>query len=47
MQGLGVYSVLESELWSILLGLHLAQRLSVDRLMVESDLLVVVEAINQ
>ena len=45
-KGGGLYSPLEAELQGILTGLHLAQESGFNKLIVESDSVVAVEAIN-
>ena len=47
MKDLGVCSALESELWSILIGLELTQQANISHLVVESDSIIAVEAINR
>ena len=46
MQGLGACSSLDAKLWSILIGLRLGHRMGFDRLEVEIDFLMAIQAIN-
>ena len=46
MQDLGTCSILEAELWSILLGLRLGQQMGYHKIEINSDSIMAVEAVN-